>query len=109
MEIKTMTVGLSVAAQIMPSDMKDIRNAGFRSIICNRPDGEGADQPTFEEIAKAATEAGIEAIYLPIVPGQLGDDDAVAFGSVLTELPGPVLAYCKTGARSAMLWSLAQA
>jgi sulfide:quinone oxidoreductase len=44
--------------------------AGFRSIICNRPDGEGNDQPTFSEIEEAARAAGLEAYYMPVVPGR---------------------------------------
>jgi sulfide:quinone oxidoreductase len=109
MDIKTLTAGLSVSGQIMPADVKDIKDAGFRAIICNRPDGEGADQPTFEEVAKAAKDIGIEAAYLPIVSGKVTDEDAEAFDGKLTELPGPVLAYCRTGTRSATLWSLSQA
>lgn len=109
MDIKPLTAGLCVSPQILPDDMQAIKDAGFRAIICNRPDGEGADQPTFEEIAAAAKKAGLEATYLPIVAGKVTDEDANAFGKALTELPGPVLAYCRTGTRSATLWSLAQA
>ncbi|WP_342071632.1 TIGR01244 family sulfur transferase [Yoonia algicola] len=109
MDIKPLTAGLSVSAQINAAEIKAIKDAGFRAIICNRPDGEGADQPTFNEIATAAKKAGLEAAYLPIVSGKVTDDDAKAFDKSLTELPGPVLAYCRTGTRSATLWSLAQA
>lgn len=109
MQIKKLTAGLSVSGQVMPVDVKAIKDAGFRAIICNRPDGEGADQPTFEEIAKAGKESGLETAYLPIVSGKVMDEDAKAFDSILTQLPGPVLAYCRTGTRSATLWSLAQA
>lgn len=109
MEMKTLTAGLSVSAQILAADMQAIKDAGFRGIICNRPDGEGADQPTFDEIAKAAKKHGIEAVYQPITPGKVSDDDADAFDTALTELPGPVLAYCRTGTRSTTLWSLGQA
>jgi len=93
----------------MPDDMQVIKDAGFKAIICNRPDGEGADQPTFQEIANAAKEFGLDAVYQPIVAGKVSDDDAVAFGNALDTLPGPVLAYCRTGTRSATLWSLSQA
>ncbi|WP_296426348.1 bifunctional protein tyrosine phosphatase family protein/NAD(P)/FAD-dependent oxidoreductase [Yoonia sp.] len=109
MEIKTLTSGLSVSPQITVADMQAIKDKGFRSVICNRPDGEGADQPGFEEIAAAAKKLGLEADYLPIVAGKVGDDDAVAFGKSLLDLPGPTLAYCRTGTRSATLWSLAEA
>ena len=109
MEIKTLTAGLSVSPQVVAADMKAIKDAGFRALICNRPDGEGSDQPTFDEIAKAAKAQGLEAIYLPIVSGMVRDEDAAEFNAALTALPGPVLAYCRTGTRSATLWSLAQA
>ncbi|WP_375264431.1 TIGR01244 family sulfur transferase [Planktotalea sp.] len=109
METKKLTTGLSVIGQVMPTDMQTIKDAGFRAIICNRPDGEAADQPTFEEISKAAEKAGIEARYLPIVAGKVSDDDANAFDAALSEMPGPLLAFCRTGTRSATLWSLAQA
>ena len=109
MEIKTLTAGLSVSPQVVAAGMKAIKDAGFRALICNRPDGEGSDQPTFDEIAKAAKAQGLEAIYLPIVSGMVRDEDAAEFNAALTALPGPVLAYCRTGTRSATLWSLAQA
>lgn len=109
MEIKPLTTELSVSEQIMPTDMQGIKDAGFRAVICNRPDGEGADQPTFEEITKAAEKVGLATSYIPIVAGKVSDDDAEAFDKALTELPGPVLAYCRTGTRSTTLWSLGQA
>ncbi|WP_394178451.1 TIGR01244 family sulfur transferase [Yoonia maritima] len=109
MELNTLAAGVSASPQIMPDDMQVIKDAGFKAIICNRPDGEGADQPTFQEIANAAKEFGLEAVYQPIVAGKVSDDDAVAFGNALDTLPGPVLAYCRTGTRSATLWSLSQA
>lgn len=108
MNIKTLTAGLSVSAQIKPADMQAIKDAGFRAIICNRPDGEGADQPTSGEMALAANEAGLQMRYLPVVPGKVTDSDVVAFDKAMTELPGPVLAYCRTGTRSVTLWSMAQ-
>lgn len=109
MDIKKLTSKISVAPQITPADMKAIKDQGFRAIICNRPDGEGADQPTFKEIEAEATKHGLDAAYLPIVAGKVGDDDADCFADLMTELPGPVLAYCRTGTRSATLWSLTQA
>ncbi len=109
MDIKTISKRLSVTPQITAADVPAIAEAGFRAIICNRPDGEGADQPTFEEIETAAKTAGLETLYLPIVSGKVGDDDAEKFGDALDTLPGPVLAYCRTGTRSATLWSLSQA
>lgn len=108
MQIKTMADNLSVAGQISPLDLGHVAKAGFRSIICNRPDGEGSDQPTFAEIAVAAKLAGLEARYIPIVSGTVSDTDAVAFSAAMAEMPGPVLAFCRSGARSTMMWEMSQ-
>lgn len=109
MDPKAITSTLSVDGQITAADVRALADRGFRSIVCNRPDGEGPDQPTFEEIEAAATAAGLQARYIPIVAGTVTDADAAAFGHALDELPKPVLAYCRTGTRSATLWSLSQA
>ncbi len=108
METKALTSGFSVSEQICPADLQAVKDAGFRAILCNRPDGEGSDQPTFSEIAAAAKKLGLEAVYIPIVSGKVTDADTAAFGQALSDLPGPVLAYCRTGTRSATLWSLSQ-
>ncbi len=107
--MKAINSQISVAPQVKPEDMADFAQQGFRSVICNRPDGEGADQPSFEEIEAAAGKLGMEARYLPIVAGKVGDEDAEEFGRLMESLPKPILAYCRTGTRSATLWSLSQA
>jgi len=109
MDPRPISDAISVSPQILPDDIPAIAKAGYRAIICNRPDGEGSDQPTFEEIEAVAKANGLEVLYQPIVSGKVRDDDAETFGKALTELPGPVLAYCRTGTRSATLWSLSQA
>ena len=109
MSIKTLTPTLSVSAQVLPSQMAHLSKSGFKSIICNLPDGEcGAGQPRFDQIAAAAKAAGLQAAYLPIVSGKVADDDALAFGSAMDSLPKPILAYCRTGTRSSTLWSLSE-
>ena len=108
MNAKPISPILSVSEQILPEDVAVLFAAGFKSIVCNRPDGEGPDQPDFAEIEAAAKAAGIVAAYLPVVSGQIGDEDAAAFGSLLDSLPKPVLAFCRTGTRSATLWSLSE-
>ncbi len=109
MDIKQVTPGFSVSPQIAPADLAALKAKGFRSVICNRPDGEGADQPTFEEIEAAARAEGLEARYIPVETGVVRDEDAQVFEAALQELPGPVLAYCRSGTRSATLWSLGEA
>lgn len=109
MEIKVISDQLSVSPQVGVADMKELSDLGYRSIICNRPDGEGADQPTFNEIKTAAQAVGMDARYIPVATGRVNDDDTFAFGRALSEMSVPALAYCRTGTRSATLWSLAQA
>jgi len=109
MDARPISADLSVSPQISVDDVQSIADQGYRAIICNRPDGEGMDQPNFEEIETAAKALGLEARYVPVVAGKVSDDDAAAFDAAVRELPGPVLAYCRTGTRSATLWSLASA
>ena len=108
MESKSITKTLSVTAQISPSDMEALKSAGFRSVMCNRPDGEGGDQPSFAEISAAAEAVGMQAAYVPVVSGAVSDEDVAAFDAALHSLPKPVLAFCRTGTRSATLWSLSE-
>lgn len=109
MELKSLTPDLSVGPQISVADVAALGAAGFRSVICNRPDGEGADQPTFTEIAAAAAASGLEARYLPVVAGTVQDAQVAEFSRTLRDLPGPAAAYCRTGTRSATLWALGEA
>ena len=109
MDVRKLTDDLSVSPQIAVSDVSALAAQGYRSIICSRPDGEGADQPLFDEIARAAQVAGIASRYLPVESGKVDDATAQAFGALLQELPKPVLAYCRSGMRSTTLWALSQA
>lgn len=109
MDIKQISAQFSATSQIQPDDVKAIKDMGFRAIICNRPDGEGDDQPAFAEIEKSAKEVGLEIVYLPVISGKITDEQAEEFDSVVSGLPSPVLGYCRTGTRCTILWSLSQA
>ena len=109
MQIHALSAELSVSPQIATTDMEAIRAAGFRSVVCNRPDGEANDQPLFSEIQQAAAAAGIEARYLPVESGKVDDEQGRQFADLYARCPKPVLAYCRTGMRSATLWALSQA
>lgn len=109
MEIRKLTDTLSVSPQLVAADLPAIAQAGFRAIICNRPDGEGPDQPTVAEIDAAAQRFGIAVHYLPVDSGKATDAQGEQFGVLLDTLASPVLAYCRTGMRSATLWGLSQA
>lgn len=108
MKIQHLAPGLSVSEQIQPMQMAALKEAGFRTVICNRPDGESIDQPPFAEIERAARALGIDAHYLPAEPGKVTDEQGIAFGQLLAQLATPVLAYCRTGTRSSIMWALSQ-
>jgi sulfide:quinone oxidoreductase len=109
LDIRKLTDEVSVSPQILASDLPQIAALGFRSLICNRPDGEGADQPGIREITLAANAAGLEVRYLPVAPGPVDDATAAQFGEAVAQLRGPTLGYCRTGMRAATLWALSQA
>lgn len=108
MIIKKVNEGFAVAEQLNVSDVADLAAQGVKSLICNRPDGEVAGQPSYAEIAAAAQQQGMSIRHVPIVSGQFGPIDVQAFGAALAELPQPVVAYCRTGTRSINLWALVQ-
>lgn len=109
MDIRTIAPDLSVSDQLTVADVGIAASQGFRSIIINRPDGEGDDQVPQAEIMEAAKRLGLAARYIPVVSGQLTDGDVAAFAEAMRELPAPALAYCRTGTRSSTLWALSQA
>ena len=108
MNTKKLSDKLSICEQIEPGDIAKIADMGFRSIICNRPDGEAESQPTFDQIRTVAETLEIEVRYIPVVIDSISDQDASDFLSAVNELPGPTLAYCRSGMRSSKLWSLSQ-
>jgi sulfide:quinone oxidoreductase len=109
MEPRRIDAELSVSGQLRAEDIRAAAEAGFRSIICNRPDGEAADQPLFAELERLALEQGLQTRYLPAASGMVTDEQGAEFGRLTAELPKPILAYCRTGMRSATMWALSQA
>ena len=107
--LKRLTPFIAVAAQLQPADMGTLAAAGFRSVINNRPDGEGEGQPLSSALETAARASGLDYHYLPVIPGQISDDQISAFTVLLGEVRGPVLAFCRTGTRSTSLWALSEA
>lgn len=108
MDIRKIDDSISVAPQIEVQDLAELARLGFQSVISNRPDGEAMDQPGQQVMADAARAAGLEFRYLPLAPGQLTPQLIEDFGSAIDAMPGPVLAYCRSGTRSATLWALSQ-
>lgn len=108
MSITEITPDYSVSPQIAQEDVADIAQQGYRSIICNRPDGESPDQPPVAEIEAEARRLGLGFAYVPVVSGQIREQDVEDFRGAVDRLEAPVLAYCRSGTRSQNLWMLAQ-
>jgi uncharacterized protein (TIGR01244 family) len=100
--------GFAVAAQLSPQDMPAVVQAGFRTLINNRPDHEGgAAQPLSADIAQAANALGLVYIHLPVISGAITAEQARAMKQTLDGAAQPVLAFCRSGARSAQLYERA--
>lgn len=107
MNPRTLDDQTMVSSQIQPSDVAALKQQGVTMIVCNRPDGEEPGQPTAAEIEKAAEEAGIAFRNIPIVRG-IGPADAESMQEALEAADGKVLAYCRSGNRSALTWAVAR-
>lgn len=108
MNLKKINEGFSVTEQLSVADVEALAAQGVKSLICNRPDGEVADQPSYSQIAEAAAQAGMAIRNVPVVTGKMTDADVQAFSQAYDELPRPLVAYCRSGTRSVNLWALAQ-
>lgn len=106
MDIKTISPFLSVSPQIQVADIGEIAELGFKAIINNRPDNESDDQPLSSVLAAEAARNDIAYLDIPVVAGKLCEADIQAFSKTMSEIRGPVLAFCRTGTRSATLWAL---
>ena len=94
-----------VAPQLTPEAMAEAARQGFKSVVNNRPDyEEGPEQPTNASIEAAARAAGLQYAFLPVQGGYQSPEEIEAFAKLLTELPRPILAFCRSGARSTRLF-----
>ena len=97
--------GFYVTPQLAAEDMAGIQAAGFASVINNRPDHEGGPaQPDSGALAATARAVGLSYRHLPVPPSGLADADARKMVELVQSLPQPVLAFCRTGTRSAVLY-----
>ena len=108
--IRHITPQFAVSGVLALDDFPQIAAAGFKSVLSNLPDGEGVGYPTSMQEAEAAAQAGLAFRHVPARKADLltaGVLDAVE--AALGELPGPVLAHCASGQRSALAWAAAAA
>ncbi|MSQ67496.1 MAG: TIGR01244 family phosphatase [Gammaproteobacteria bacterium] len=107
-KFESVTPDFAVAAQLLPAQLASVAAAGFRSVVNNRPDGEGgAEQPLNATMANAARDAGLQYAYLPVIPNDFKPHEVTQMAALLAALPKPVLGFCRSGARSANLYRAA--
>ena len=107
-DFRKVTDDFSVAPQIAVADVAAAADQGFTLVINNRPDGEAPDQPTSAQMEAAAQAAGLDYVYIPVRGGPT-PDQVQAVEAAIAEAKGPVLAFCRSGTRSIVTWSLGQA
>lgn len=109
MDIRYLTPDFAVSPQITPQDVAVLKAEGFATIICNRPDMEVPPPVQAEAVRKAAEDAGLAFVLNPVVNGALHPDNVTLQAEAISAAAGPVFAYCGSGTRSSIVWSLAQA
>jgi sulfide:quinone oxidoreductase len=110
MKIVRITPHFAVTGSMRPEDFAAAAALGFKSVVSNRPDGETSAYPSSREEAELAAQAGIGFRHIPATKFDVLSDRVVEdTADALTTLPGPVLAHCASGLRSAMAWAAAAA
>ncbi len=104
MNIRKIDDNFSVTGQITPEQVKAIAEAGYKSIVCARPDDEEFGQPKFDDIARAAEAEGLQILHIP-VSGGLGKGQIIRFHDAWAAMAKPMLGYCRSGARAGSLYA----
>lgn len=109
MDIRPLTDSYAVTPQISIEDVADIAAAGYKTVICNRPDGEIPTEYQAASIRAAVEGAGLSFVLNPVIGGAITMDNVTTQGAAIADNAGPVLAYCASGNRSSIVWALSQA
>ncbi len=108
MDLTEIDDGVFVCGQITEDFVEELAKAGFKTIICNRPDNEQQNQPTFASIEKVAKAHGLTSYYIPVTPPNIEQKSIASMRDALKTCEYPVLAYCKSGHRAQTLYHLAK-
>ena len=101
--------GIYASPQIGLPDVALAQAMGITLIVNNRPEGEEPGQIPGAEIEAAATAAGIAYVAIPVTHAGFSEPQVRAMAEALSAAEGPILAYCRSGTRSTLLWALAEA
>ncbi|MET3665326.1 TIGR01244 family sulfur transferase [Caulobacter sp. 1776] len=107
-DFRRVTDSLSVSPQVTEADMARAAAEGFVLVINNRPDGEDPNQPSSATIEAAARAAGLDYLHVPVRGGP-SQEQVDAVRVAIEAAKGPVLAFCRSGTRSIVTWSIGQA
>ncbi|MBV8739391.1 MAG: TIGR01244 family phosphatase [Alphaproteobacteria bacterium] len=105
-ELITLAPGFNVSGRLDRADIEALAAAGVHTIINNRPDGEDLGQLPAAEARKLAEAKGIAYHHIPITAASLSRSDVDAFAATLREAAEPIVAHCRSGTRSTLLWAL---
>lgn len=108
-DFRQLSQTMFASPQISVKDIDAARNMGIEMVINNRPEGEAADQTPGPQIEAAARAAGMQYVAIPVTMDALSEATVDAMENALGQASGPVLAYCRSGTRSTLLWSLTMA
>ena len=104
MDIRQVDDEYAVTGQISVEQLQAIKDMGFRSVVCHRPDGETPGQPPFGELKEAAERIGLEIRQIPVGPMGVTSDNVARMVDALDEMPRPMLGFCRSGARSTKIY-----
>lgn len=97
----------ATAPQLLPEQVEAVAAAGFKTILCARPDDEQPGQPSFDAIARAAQANGLAAVHIPI-SGSITEGALIRMEEALRDLPTPIYGYCRSGGRAGSLYAAAR-
>lgn len=108
-DFRRVNENVTVSPQLALGDIALAAAQGVAMIVNNRPDGEDPDAPQGDAIAAAAAAAGLNYVAIPIGHAGFSEPQVDAMIAALEQAEGPILAYCRSGTRSTLLWALAAA
>ncbi len=108
-DFRRLNENISVSPQLALEDVAHAAALGMATIVNNRPDGEEPSAPQGDAIAAAAAAAGLNYVAIPIGHSGFSDPQVDAMIAAMEQAEGPILAYCRSGTRSTLLWALASA
>ncbi len=105
---KTLNAQVSVAGQMTTDKFQQLIQAGFKSVIVNRPDQEQGNTVSVAQLRQIAEQSQVSVIYQPILSGKISQTDVIEFAKYYNELPKPILMVCRSGSRSSILFNQAK-